>query len=54
MERLMQAQPMGTLGAADDVAFAAQFLAGPAARAVTGQVLYVCGGKSLYAQPALA
>jgi hypothetical protein len=28
------------------------FLAGRTARAVTGQVLYVCGGKSLYAQPA--
>jgi NAD(P)-dependent dehydrogenase (short-subunit alcohol dehydrogenase family) len=52
MERLLQAQPMGTLGSAADVAFAAQFLAGPQARAITGQVLYVCGGKSLYAQPA--
>jgi NAD(P)-dependent dehydrogenase (short-subunit alcohol dehydrogenase family) len=54
MERLLHAQPTGTLGAAADVAFAAQFLAGPRARAITGQVLYVCGGKSLYAQPAVA
>jgi NAD(P)-dependent dehydrogenase (short-subunit alcohol dehydrogenase family) len=52
MERLLQAQPMGTLGSPADVAHAARFLAGPAARAITGQVLYVCGGKSLYAQPA--
>ena len=52
MERSLKAQPMGTLGAPADVAHAARFLASPTARAVTGQVLYVCGGKSLYAQPA--
>ena len=52
MERLLKAQPMGTLGAPADVAHATRFLASPTARAVTGQVLYVCGGKSLYAQPA--
>jgi NAD(P)-dependent dehydrogenase (short-subunit alcohol dehydrogenase family) len=52
MERLLKAQPMGTLGAPGDVAHAARFFAGPTARAITGQVLYVCGGKSLYAQPA--
>jgi NAD(P)-dependent dehydrogenase (short-subunit alcohol dehydrogenase family) len=52
MERLLKAQPMGTLGAPADVAHAARFLASPTARAVTGQVLYICGGKSLYAQPA--
>jgi NAD(P)-dependent dehydrogenase (short-subunit alcohol dehydrogenase family) len=52
MERLLKAQPMGTLGSAADVAHAARFFASPAARAITGQVLYVCGGKSLYAQPA--
>src|SRR6476469_6279980 len=52
MERLLKAQPMGTLGSPADVAHAARFLAGPTARAVTGQVLYICGGKSLYAQPA--
>jgi 3-oxoacyl-[acyl-carrier protein] reductase len=51
MERLLTAQPMGTLGSPADVAHAARFLASPAARAITGQVLYVCGGKSLYAQP---
>lgn len=52
MDRLLQAQPMGSLGAAEDVAWAARFFADPANHAVTGQVLYVCGGKSLYAQPA--
>jgi NAD(P)-dependent dehydrogenase (short-subunit alcohol dehydrogenase family) len=52
MERLLTAQPMGTLGSPADVAHAARFLASPTAKAVTGQVLYVCGGKSLYAQPA--
>jgi len=51
MQRLIRAQPTGTIGAATDVAFAAAFLAGGPAT-VTGQVLYVCGGKSLYAQPA--
>jgi NAD(P)-dependent dehydrogenase (short-subunit alcohol dehydrogenase family) len=51
-DMLMAAQPTGTLGTADDVAWAARFLASPAARSITGQVLYVCGGKSLYAQPA--
>ena len=51
-DKLMAAQPTGTLGTTDDVAWAARFLTSPAARSVTGQVLYVCGGKSLYAQPA--
>ncbi|MFD5567375.1 SDR family NAD(P)-dependent oxidoreductase [Streptomyces cadmiisoli] len=52
MDRLLTAQPMGTIGAPADVAWAAHYFAGPASRAVTGQVMYVCGGKSLYAQPA--
>jgi 3-oxoacyl-[acyl-carrier protein] reductase len=51
-DKLMAAQPTGTVGTAEDVAWAARFLTGPAARSITGQVLYVCGGKSLYAQPA--
>jgi len=52
LSRLMQAQPTGTIGSPQDVAWATLYFAGPLARAVTGQVLYVCGGKSLYAQPA--
>ncbi|MDQ6525080.1 SDR family NAD(P)-dependent oxidoreductase [Nocardioides sp. LHD-245] len=51
-DKLMEAQPTGTLGTPEDVAWAASFLASPAARAVTGQTLYVCGGKSIYARPA--
>ena len=52
MERLLRAQPTGTLGSPADVAHAARFLASRGAAAITGQILYVCGGKSLYAQPA--
>ncbi|MGY4647226.1 SDR family NAD(P)-dependent oxidoreductase [Mycobacterium sp. URHB0021] len=52
MARLLRAQPTGTLGSPADVAHAARFLASGGAAAITGQVLYVCGGKSLYAQPA--
>ena len=52
MAKLMAAQPTGTLGAPEDVAWAVSWFASPAARAVTGQVLYVCGGKSLHARPA--
>ncbi|WP_328393496.1 SDR family NAD(P)-dependent oxidoreductase [Nocardia sp. NBC_00416] len=53
MERLMQAQPTGTIGTAQDVAWATRYFVAPATRSVTGQVLYVCGGKSLYARPAV-
>jgi 3-oxoacyl-[acyl-carrier protein] reductase len=51
-EKLMAAQPTGTIGTPQDVAWAARFLVSSNARAITGQTLYVCGGKSLYAQPA--
>lgn len=36
--------PLGTFGQAEDIAQAALFLAGPAARYITGQVLVVDGG----------
>jgi NAD(P)-dependent dehydrogenase (short-subunit alcohol dehydrogenase family) len=52
MEKLLQAQPTGSIGSPEDVAWAARFFAEPDARAITGQVLYVCGGKSMYARPA--
>ncbi|WP_327686331.1 SDR family NAD(P)-dependent oxidoreductase [Streptomyces sp. NBC_00467] len=52
MDRLLRAQPMGTIGAPADVAWAAHYFASPVSRSVTGQVMYICGGKSLYAQPA--
>jgi 3-oxoacyl-[acyl-carrier protein] reductase len=50
MEKLLHAQPSGTLGSPEDVAHAARFLASADAKSITGQVLYVCGGKSLFAQ----
>ena len=36
--------PLGSFGSADDIAGAALFLAGPAARYITGQILTVDGG----------
>ena len=41
---LLKQIPLGRFGQADDIAGAALFLAGPAARYVTGQVLTVDGG----------
>jgi 3-oxoacyl-[acyl-carrier protein] reductase len=41
---ILRAIPMGKFGAADDIASAALYLASPAARYVTGQVLTVDGG----------
>jgi 3-oxoacyl-[acyl-carrier protein] reductase len=41
---ILKAIPMGKFGAADDIADAALFLASPAARYITGQVLTVDGG----------
>jgi len=44
VDALKQIIPLGALGEADDVAGVARFLAGPAARYITGQVLAVDGG----------
>ena len=43
-EAILKQIPLGTLGQADDIAGAALYLASPAARYVTGQVLTVDGG----------
>jgi 3-oxoacyl-[acyl-carrier protein] reductase len=51
LQRLLKSVPIGRLGSPDDVANAVAFLASDRARAITGQVLYVCGGKSVYAYP---
>ncbi|MCG6957058.1 MAG: 3-oxoacyl-[acyl-carrier-protein] reductase [Gemmatimonadetes bacterium] len=44
VEALARLIPMGALGEPDDIAGAARFLVGPAARYITGQVLAVDGG----------
>ena len=41
---LLKQIPLGSLGKPDDIAEAALFLASPAARYITGQVLAVDGG----------
>ena len=43
-EAVLKQIPLGRFGQADDIAGAALFLAGPAARYITGQVLTVDGG----------
>jgi 3-oxoacyl-[acyl-carrier protein] reductase len=50
-QRLLTSVPSGTLGTPEDIANAVLFLASERSRAITGQVLYVCGGKSVYAYP---
>ena len=46
-ERLIKAQPGGRMGSPDEVAAAVAFLASEEAAFITGQVLHVCGGKSV-------
>ncbi|MDX9788959.1 MAG: 3-oxoacyl-ACP reductase FabG [Desulfobacterales bacterium] len=46
---LLKKQPTGTFGEADDIANAVMFFADDKTSFVTGQVFYVCGGRSLYA-----
>ncbi|MFZ3130984.1 MAG: SDR family NAD(P)-dependent oxidoreductase [Desulfosporosinus sp.] len=48
-ERLNKAQPMGKIGSPRDIARAVMFFASDEAGYITGQTLYVCGGKSLFA-----
>ncbi len=50
-DRLVASVPIGRIGTPQDVASAVAFLSSDRARAITGQVLYVCGGKSVYAYP---
>ena len=46
-ERLKQSVPVRRIGTPEDIAVAVEFFASPAASYVTGQTLYVCGGRSL-------
>jgi len=48
-ERLLKAQPMGRIGSPHDIARAVMFFASDEAGYINGQTLYVCGGKSLFA-----
>ena len=45
---LLSKQPTGRLGSTDDIANAVMFLADDNNSYITGQVLYVCGGRSLF------
>ena len=45
---LLSKQPTGRLGDVDDIANTVMFLADDDAGYITGQVLYVCGGRSLF------
>lgn len=46
-ERLQQTVPVKRIGSPDDVARAVTFFLEPTSSYITGQVLYVCGGRSL-------
>ncbi len=46
-ERLLKMQPMGKVGTAADVAYACLNFADDEAWYITGQTMYVCGGKSI-------
>lgn len=46
-DKLKNTVPAKRIGTADDVAYAAMMFLNPAASYITGQVLYVCGGRSL-------
>lgn len=52
LDNLLIAQPTRTLGEPSDVAHLAAFLVDDRARNITGQVIYTCGGKSIFAMPA--
>ena len=47
VDSLKKSVPMQRIGQPDDVARAVRFFAEPASSYVTGQLLYVCGGRSL-------
>jgi NAD(P)-dependent dehydrogenase (short-subunit alcohol dehydrogenase family) len=44
---LMEVQPTGTIGDAKDISYGALFFAADESSYVTGQVIFICGGKSV-------
>jgi len=48
IERLMKMQPTGKIGKPEDIALGAMFFADEDASYITGQVIFICGGKSIY------
>jgi NAD(P)-dependent dehydrogenase (short-subunit alcohol dehydrogenase family) len=51
LERLIKAQPTGTIGTSKDIAWGVLYFAGDGSGYVTGQTIFICGGKSLFATP---
>jgi 3-oxoacyl-[acyl-carrier protein] reductase len=51
LESIYRRHPAGRLGDPHDIGRAVRFLAHPASGAITGQVLHVCGGRSLHGGP---
>jgi 3-oxoacyl-[acyl-carrier protein] reductase len=45
---LLARHPARRFGTGEDIARAVRFFASPAAAAITGQILHVCGGRSLF------
>lgn len=48
VKRLLSKQPSGKFGDVDDIANTVMFLADDETDFITGQVIYVCGGRSLF------
>ena len=48
-QKLLKAQPTGKIGTVNDIANTVAFFASDNASYITGQTIYVCGGKSLFA-----
>ena len=47
LQKLIEAQPTKTMGTPEDVANAVSFLSADSTQFITGQTLYVDGGKSI-------
>lgn len=47
-ENLMKVQPTGKIGQPSDIAYGVMFFASDDSSYVTGQVIFICGGKSIY------